>query len=73
MERFLRYSREHDRAIRLIVTMPDGRMRQVNAVVLAYNEREAQLYILRPPQKVTIPLENILSADYAKGDEGQGD
>lgn len=71
MERFLRYSREHNRAIRLIVIMPEGTMRQVNAVVEAYDVREARLYILRPPQRLTLPVENILSADYARGDEGQ--
>lgn len=71
MERFLRYSREHDRAIRLILIMPDGAMKQVTAVVQGYDDRSARLYILRPPQKVTVPLTDILSADYIKGDEGQ--
>lgn len=71
MERFLRYSKEHNRAIRLICIMPDGAMRQVNAVVMDWSEREARLYILRPPKYVTLPIENILSADYARGDEGQ--
>ena len=71
MERFLRYSREHDRAIRMIAIMPDGRMRQISAVVLSYDAETASLYVLRPPQNVTLPLGNILSADYARGDEGQ--
>lgn len=71
MERFLRYSKEHDRAIRLICVLPDGQMKQVTAVVQAYDAREVRLYILRPPQRLTLPVENILSADYVKGDEGQ--
>ena len=29
------------------------------------------LYILRPVSRVTLPLSAILSADYARGDEGQ--
>lgn len=71
MERFLRYSREHNRAIRVICILPDGQMKQLNAVVLSYDAKQVTLYVLRPPQNVTLPLTDILSADYAKGDEGQ--
>lgn len=71
MERFLRYSKEHNRAIRLIVIMPDGAMKQISAVVLDYDAAQAKLYVIRPPQNMTLPLSDILSADYARGDEGQ--
>ena len=71
MERFLRYSKDHNRDIRLICLMNDGKMRQINAVVLDYDAEQVKLYVLRPPQNVTLPLTDILSADYARGDEGQ--
>lgn len=72
MERFLRYSKDHDRAIRLILTMPEGNMKQVTAVVLAMDDKSVTLYIQRPPRKIQVTMEDILSADYVKGDEGQG-
>ena len=70
MERFLRYSKEHQRAVRMIL-MLDGKLRQVNAVVEQYDGQSASLYILRPMRRVTLSLNEIFSVDYARGDEGQ--
>lgn len=71
MERFLRYSLERGRAIRLIYQEEDGRMRQVSAQVTTIQDGEVSLITLRPRREVTLPMERLLSADYRKGDEGQ--
>ena len=70
MERFLQYSLERNRAIRLIYLEDGGKLRQVTAVVTAYDEQQVSLYILRPPRNLTVSRTDILSADYRKGDEG---
>ncbi len=71
MIRMLRYSLEKDRPIRLIFLTQEGGMRQVTAVVERLDETSAQLYVLRPPQRLTLPLTDILSADFTKKDDGQ--
>ena len=71
MERFLRYSLERGRAIRLIYQEEDGSMRQVNAQVKAMDSECIALAVLRPKKEITLPLTRLLSADYRKGDEGQ--
>ena len=70
MERFLRYSLEHDRAIRVIFLDADGRMRQASAVVEAMDEGHVTLYIIRPPRRVTLAKADILGASYTSDDEG---
>lgn len=70
MERFLRYSLEHDRTIRVIFVDPEGRMRQGSAVVEAMNDGQVTLYVIRPPKRLTIPLTDILGASYTADDEG---
>ena len=70
MERFLRYSLERDKAIRVIYLDAEGRMRQANAVVEAMENNSVTLYILRPPARITIPLADILGASYTAKDEG---
>ena len=71
MHRMLLYSLEKNRPIRLIFLTPDGGMRQVTAVVERLDDTSAQLYILRPPQRLTLPLTDILSADFTRKDDGQ--
>lgn len=71
MIRMLRYSLEKDRPIRLIFLTQEGGMRQITAVVERLDETSAQLYVLRPPQRLTLPLTDILSADFTKKDDGQ--
>ena len=70
MERFLTYSLERDRPIRLILQEEDGRLRQVAAVVEGRDGGQVQLYILRPPRRITVPEERILAASYVPKDEG---
>ncbi len=73
MDRFLRYSLERDRPIRLIIQAEDGRLRQVSAVVERLEGGSVQLYIIRPPRRLTLPAERILSAGYTAKDEGLGE
>ena len=70
MERFLRYSMERDKAIRVIYLDAEGRMRQVNAVVEAMAGGQVTMYILRPPSRVTLAVTEILGASYTAKDEG---
>lgn len=71
MERFLRYSLEKQRPIRLIFFADDGSMKQVNARVTAITVDKVCFSCLRPKGCFEVALERILSADYKKGDEGQ--
>ena len=71
MERFLRYSLEKGRRIRLIYQTEEGGMKMVNAQVTAMGEHTVRIVTVRPRQEMELPLERILSADYRRGDEGQ--
>ena len=71
MERFLRYSLERNRPIRLIVLLPEGRMRQMTAVVEAMEGSNVALYVIRPPERLCIKIADILSAGYLPRDDGQ--
>lgn len=71
MERFLRYSLEKQRPIRLIFFADDGSMKQLNAQVTALQPGRVIFTSLRPKGTYDIPLERLLSADYKRGDEGQ--
>ncbi len=71
MERFLRYSLERDKPIRVIWLDPeDGRMRQSQAVVEKMEGDEVTLYVIRPPRRLTLPAADILGASYCAKDEG---
>lgn len=71
MYRFLQYSKERNRAIRLMYMDETGALKQVTAVVTAFDDKQVSLYVLRPPRNIALPLDALLSADYTKGDEGQ--
>lgn len=70
MERMLRYSLEHDRVIRLML-LREGKLSQVNARILAYDERQARFVTSRSPREQVVAREEILSADFRKEDDGQ--
>jgi len=70
MERLLRFSFEHARVIRLMYMEEDGKLRQVNATVIAYDEEKVDVITTRSPRTVTIPLTALLSADFKRGDDG---
>ena len=69
MERFLRYSLDHNREIRMI-WLEEGQLFEGKVVVQAMDADRVRLYILRPPRRVEIPVSEILSCDYCRGDEG---
>lgn len=70
MERFLLYSLERQRPIRLIFQR-DGRIWQRKVQVLALNENTVRLSSVRPREEWEMPREGLLGAEYAPGDEGQ--
>ena len=69
MIRFLRYAVEHDRKIRAVFLL-DGAMLQKTVSVLAYDESAVTLRI-GSKKTFTIPLADLLSCDYARGDHGE--
>lgn len=71
MERFLRYSLERQRPIRLMFYDDAGTLRQANAQVLSMGQGGVRFTTTRPKAQWDLPLERLLSADYKKGDEGQ--
>ena len=70
MERLLRFSFEHARVIRLMYAQPDGKLRQVNATVIAYDEDHVDFVTTRSPRTVSIPMDTLLSVDFKRGDDG---
>ena len=65
MNRFLRYSQEKGRKIRMML-MLNGQLAQKTAL-----EQAAVLQLGQRKQPVTVPLSDILSCDYARGDSGE--
>ena len=72
MERILRYSLDHRRPIRLIFQR-EGALQQRNVQVLALEAGRVRLLSRRPREEWEMPLTDFLGADYARGDEGQGE
>lgn len=70
MDRFIRYSLEKDRKIRMVL-MLDGLLRQTTASVLACDETTATLSLSGKKTPRTVSLTDILSCDYARGDHGE--
>lgn len=72
MERILRYSLDHRRPIRLIFQR-EGALQQRNVQVLALEAGRVRVLSRRPREEWEMPLTDVLGADYARGDEGQGE
>jgi hypothetical protein len=70
MERFLRYSLEKGQKIRAVL-MLGGRMEQKTVLVTALSPENATLAVGSKKTPVTVPLTDILSCDYARGDHGE--
>ena len=70
MIRFLRYSREHQRKIRAVFTL-EGKLVQKPVLVVSYTDDNVTLLIGAGKEPVTLPLGDILSCDYARGDHGE--
>ncbi|HNW87502.1 MAG TPA: hypothetical protein PKJ47_11280 [Candidatus Limiplasma sp.] len=70
MERFLRYSLEKSKKIR-VVWMDGGQLRQATAAVLAYDGGNVMMALSGKKAPLTVALADILSCDYARGDHGE--
>lgn len=69
IERFLRYSLEHQRKISLMIADDKG-FRRVQVQVVRI-ETESFAYVTgRSSKEKRMPLLQVLSAAYARGDEG---
>jgi len=70
MTRFLRYAVEPDRKIRAVFLM-DGQMMQKTISVVAYTEETVTIRIGSKKTPVVLPMADLLSCDYARGDHGE--
>ena len=70
MERFLRYGLEKGRKIRAVLLL-NGEMLQKPVTVLALDGETVTLRLTANGPPVTVPLADILSCDYARGDHGE--
>ena len=70
MTRFLRYAVEHGRKIRAVFLL-DGAMVQKTVSVVRYDESTVSLCIGARKTSVVIPLADVFSCDYARGDHGE--
>jgi len=71
MNRFLRYSLENGKKIRAMI-MIDGAISQMNLIVTGLAGDTVSFTDLKRKREMTLPLSQFLSADYAKGDKGEG-
>lgn len=72
VERFLRYSLGRQRKI-CVVMMEDGQMKKMNLLVTAIDEEGEGFMARRPGRKKEerFALSDILTAAYARGDQGE--
>lgn len=70
MERFLRYAMEKGRKIRVVLQL-DGKLQQKTVTVLSRQEQSVTLRFGAKKAPVTLPLDDIFSCDYARGDHGE--
>lgn len=69
VDRFLRYSLEHGRKITLMVADARG-IRRLNVTVTAMDENTVTYISGRAGKLKTLTRDSILSAAYARGDDG---
>lgn len=70
MTRFLRYAVEHGRKIRAVFLL-DGAIVQKTVEVVSYDESAVSFRIGAKKKPVELPLSDLLSCDYARGDHGE--
>ena len=68
-ERFLKYSLERNCKI-CVVLMTDGQMKKVNLRVTAIDENGFDAVFSGRKKPVHVRLEDVLTAAYARGDQG---
>ena len=69
-DRFLRYSLEHNRRILVIVQDDAGAIKRINLTVRHMNDDTVYYTAGKNVREKAIPRSGILSASYARGDEG---
>ncbi|MBR5231231.1 MAG: hypothetical protein IKW00_03160 [Clostridia bacterium] len=69
IDRFLLYSLEHRKKIVLMV-MDEKGIRRINATVTAIGDEAVEYITARSDKKQTVMHDDILSASYARGDDG---
>lgn len=67
LERFLRYSLAHNRPIRVLLA---DTMKYQTITVIALNDAQVSFLTGRRKTPETLPLSALLSAGYARGDDG---
>ena len=72
IERFLRYALEHGGKLRAVY-LKDGAPRQKTIRVIALDEESFTFTEGSSKKPVTLPLSDLLSCDYARGDHGGAD
>lgn len=70
MLRFLRYAVEHDRKIRAVFLL-DGQILQKTVSIVSYDDQTVVLRIGSKKTPVVLPMADLLSCDYARGDHGE--
>lgn len=70
MKRFLRYAVEHERKLRAVFLL-DGAMVQKTVSVVGYDDETVTLRIGGRKAPITLPMADMLSCDYARGDHGE--
>ena len=69
IERFLLYSLEHHRKI-LLMVMDEKGIRRLNVTVTNIGDEAVEYVSGKSEKRKSIPLGDILSASYARGDDG---
>lgn len=69
-DRFLRYAKEKGRSIRA-VWIQNGTILQKTVRVVDYNEQSVFLRMSSRKTPLEIPRDDLLSCDYARGDNGE--
>lgn len=69
VDRFLRYSLEHGRKIAVIVQDENG-IRRMNITVARADADTVYYTAARGKKEKALPREQILAANYARGDDG---
>jgi hypothetical protein len=70
VEEFLRYSMDHGRRIKAILLI-DGHMVQQNIIILRFTQEEFTYTSVKQKKPQTLPMNNLLSTGYARGDTGE--
>ena len=72
MTRFLRYSLENQKKIRAVLTDEQGIISYIHLTVTELNDSSFTYVASKHKNGKTLPLSMLLSADYARGDNGEG-